>query len=454
MKNVLNFFIRIHKLKEVRRSGWLSREVKDPETIAEHIFRLAFTCWLLAEEKSDLKISRVIKVALSHDLCEVFAGDITPYFNILPKDKIKRREILKRWVRLPRKMKLKRDEKKFKIEKRGLLKLIRDLDTETKQEIFALWLDQAKLISKVGRFVRQIDKIETMIQAIEYFGIGRDTPVTGWWEEVEELVDDQLLLSFLKVIQKKFYKLPLNYKPNKELKSILDFILQIGKLKRTPRLYWTLRGIKYPETVAGHIFTLSMMAWVIGKRRKNLNQEKLLKMALCHELSATEIGDTTPYDQILSNNESENRKILEKMIRISRKEKERIFIADYNKEKKALEKLTKNLNPSLIREIIDLWRDYRIKKSPEAYFLSQLNTLAILLQGLLYEKKYKHFSTKPLWEWAFEVVDDPLLINFMDEMKRKFHIRYFLRDFLFQKLIPKNNFKRAKVENGKFRLKN
>ncbi|MEK7519190.1 MAG: HD domain-containing protein [Patescibacteria group bacterium] len=441
MKEILHFLIQVNKLKEVQRSGWILRGVKNPETIADHMFRLAFFCWLLSHKKGNLEIGKVIKTALSHDLCEVYAGDIVPYFGILPKNEEKRKEVLKRWVRLPRHIKSKRDAKKFKLEKKGLLKLIKILEPKQRQEILTLWLNQDRSRGQLGKFVKQADKIETMIQAIEYFGAGQDTPVTGWWEESEELVDDQLLLILLKVIQRKFYgdaeKLKKIEKINQELEDILDFTLLIGRLKSMPRLYWTLREIDNPETVAGHIFTLSIMAWVFGKKKKELSQEKLLKMALCHELASAEIGDSTPYDRILSGDPSEGKKVLEKMIHLSRKEKKRIFIEDYKKEKKALETITAKLSPHLKREIIYLWEDYRAKKSPEARFLNQLNTLSILFQGLLYEKKYKHFSAKPLWEWAFEACDDPLLIRFMEEMKKKFHIRYFLRDLILQKLRVK-----------------
>jgi 5'-deoxynucleotidase YfbR-like HD superfamily hydrolase len=163
------------------------------------------------------------------------------------------------------------------------------------------------------------------------------------------------------------------------------------------------------------------MAWIFGKEKRTLSLEKLLKMALCHELSAVYTGDTTPYDRILSNNKNKRKKILKKMIRSSKKEKELIFLKDYKEEKRAMEKLTKNLSPPLKREIVQLWNEYRTRNSPEAKFLGQLNILAVLLQGLLYEKKYKKFLTAPLWEWAFENCDDKICVSLMDEMKKKFY---------------------------------
>ena len=86
-----------------------------------------------------------------------------------------------------------------------------------------------------------------------------------------------------------------------------------------------------------------------------------------------------------------------------------------------MENLALNLEPQLKREILQLWKEYRTKSSPEGRFLSQLNVAAVLLQGLIYEKKYKNFSAAPLWEWAFEISDDPLILEFLEEMKKRFY---------------------------------
>lgn len=432
MKEILNFLIEVNKLKEMPRTGWGLRKVKKPETVGEHIFRVAIAGWLLAE-KAGLNIKRTIKIALSHDLCEVYAGDVTPFFYYLnlPKDEKEKNKILMKWVRLSKKEKEKMGRIKFQKEKKSLLKLIKFLKSEIKKDIFSSWFDYEKSYTKEGKFTKQIDKIETLLQAIEFFGQGK-TPAIGWWEEIEELIEHPLLFDFLKVIQKKFYtgfhqKIfnqilePILKNNKKDLENILNFLLEIGKLKRLHRLYWLLREVKNsPETVAGHIFTLTIMAWIFSKE-VNLNEEKLLKMALCHEISAVYTGDTTPYDRILPKDVQTRKEILKKMIRLPKEKKEEFFFKDYQEEKKTLEKLTRNLTPTVKKEILNLWKEYRTRSSPEGDFLSQLNVLAVLLQALIYEKKDKKFFTAPIWEWAFETIDHPLCLKFLKEMKRKFY---------------------------------
>jgi len=422
MKNLLNFFLEVSKLKEMPRTGWVLMEVKDPETVAEHTFGIALLAWLLGEKRK-LNTEKLIKIAFSHDLCEVYAGDTTPFFYYpkLPKNKKERKRMLMKWARLLKPEKEKIGKAKFEKERKSLLKLIKLLSLELRKEIFSFWLDYEKGVLQEAKFVRQINRIETLIQSIDYFGTKDIKTRTNWWEWTEEVVDDSLLLEFLKIIQNRFYGKVPGYKKERELESILDFISKIEKLKSLPRLYWTARGIKSPETVAGHIFTVTLMAWLLGKEKKQLNMEKLLRMALCHELSAVYTEDTVPYYRRLPRDERKRREILRKWPRLPEDEKARRFLREYKEEKESFRKLTFNLTPDLKKEIIGLWDEYRRAASPEALFLNQVNVLAVLFQGLLYQKKYKKFAATPLWEWAFEKCDDPITLEFMRNLHKKFH---------------------------------
>jgi 5'-deoxynucleotidase YfbR-like HD superfamily hydrolase len=163
-----------------------------------------------------------------------------------------------------------------------------------------------------------------------------------------------------------------------------------------------------------------MIAWLLGKERRGLNQTKILKMALCHELSAVETGDTIPYIEKLPRDQRKRREILKKSWhRLPEDEKARRFLREYKKEKRATLKLTSGLEPDLKKEIIGLWDEYRTIRSPEALFLSQVNVLAVLFQGLLYQKRSK-VSANPLWEWAFEKCDDPIILEFLQALHKNF----------------------------------
>ena len=422
MKNILKFFLEVEKLKQMPRTGWVLMEVENPETVAEHLFGLSILSWLFSE-KRNLNVKRAILIALFHELCEVYAGDITPflYYPHLPKNRETRKKMLMKWARLSQKEKREIGKKKFKKEKNSLLKLIKFLKSNSKNKIFSSWIGYEKGTTREGKFVRQLNRIETLVQSIIFFGVKDVNARTNWWEWTEEIVDDSLLLKFLKVLQKKFYeKEPINKKKDKELENTLEFILKINKLKKIPRSIWVSMGVKNPETVAGHIFTTTLMTWVLGAERKEIDLERSLKMALCHEFPSVYTGDLiTPF--ILPKEEEERRKVFEKWPRLKKIEKEKIFFEDNQKEKKALEKLTENLESNLKKEIIGLWDEYKMNLTPEALFVNQINVLAVLLQALLYQRKDKNLPIGWIWEWAFEKCECPIILAFLEEMKGKFY---------------------------------
>jgi putative hydrolase of HD superfamily len=392
MKHELKFLIEANKLKDMPRTGWVLMGIKNPETVAEHIFRTTIATWLLAKRRG-LNVQRAMKIALVHDLSEVYAGDAPPFFYYpkkLPLHKRGKEEILMKWVRLSQKEKEKRAKKKYENEKKSLLKLIKNLDPSVKKEILFLWEDYEKKTSKEARFVKQVDRVELLLQSIEYFGIDSLRSGTSWWEGTKEIVEDPLLLDFLEVIKRKFYGAKIkNFKGQKELDDILGFILDVGKLKRTPRLYWRIRGIKKDvETVAEHIFTVVLMSWVLSRSVGKHNIEKLIKTAL----------------------------------RLSSKQKRKGYLKDFKIERIAIERVTKKLDPSIRKELINLWKEYRTRSTPEGRFVSQLNSLAVLLEALSYETVHKKsFSSAPIWEWTFEMSDSVSSLELMDAMKKKFY---------------------------------
>lgn len=205
MEEILNFLIEIGKLKRKKRRGWLIHQIKNPETTAEHIFRMTITAWLLGEKKK-LKLEKVIKMALVHDLCEVYAPDFTPYDPLLPKDPNKIMEVLKSWPKFTPSLKIKTYQKKYKLENSALNRLISKLPSNLKSEIKNLWLDYEKGLTKEGRFVKGVDKIENLLQGLEYWKRYRKIQHKLWMRWIKEWIDDPLLLKFIKVIEKKFLK--------------------------------------------------------------------------------------------------------------------------------------------------------------------------------------------------------------------------------------------------------
>jgi len=205
MKDLLNFLIEVGKLKRIKRKGWVLRGVKDPETIAAHTFRMTIMAWLLCSKKK-LNLDKILKMCLIHDLCEVRAGDTTPYDKILPKDKKQWKKIINKWPRLSKIEKEKTFLEKYRKEDKALKKLISNLPTSLKKEITNLWNDYEKGLTREGRFVRQLDRIENLLQALEYWKKDKQFSMEPWWIQIEELVDDPILLDFMEALGKKYHR--------------------------------------------------------------------------------------------------------------------------------------------------------------------------------------------------------------------------------------------------------
>lgn len=204
MKDLVKFFNEAGKLKDIPRKGWTINNIKNPESIADHTFRASLMAWILGKKKK-LNIERVLKIALIHDLCEVYAGDATPYDSVLPKDAKKRKALMKTWPRLSEKERKRISEKKHKKEKAALEKLVKNLPRELASEIKHLWFDYERGLTKEGRFFQQADRLENFLQANEYWKKYKNPPQGPWWEWAKEFFDDPVSLEFIEEMGKKFH---------------------------------------------------------------------------------------------------------------------------------------------------------------------------------------------------------------------------------------------------------
>jgi putative hydrolase of HD superfamily len=432
MTKLLNFLLEIERLKKIPKKGWLLIGVKNPEAVSDHTFRLCIMAWFLAREKKEsLDMERMLKIALIHDICEIYAGDTTPYDAILPRDKKKWPELFDQWPRFSRTEKVKRFLKKHQKEQKALMKTTSKLPPELKEEILSLWLDYQHGFTKEARFLKQVNRMETLLQALEYAQETRRRPYKSWWIGSQERVDDPILLKFMEELDKRFYQ-------RQKAKPILAFLIEVGKLKRIPRRGWVIRGIKHPETIADHSFMVALMVWVLGQERR-MSLRRALKMALIHEICAVYAGDYTPHDIFgrrlsglrftpyirydILGPRLRWRKFWQQRPRLPKETKAKRFQGIYQKETRALQALIGKLPQPLKEKILGLWKEFNEKKTREGDFVDQVNCLATFLQACQYWKENPKFPIKVFGEQVAEFISDPDLIEFLRTVKRKFKLK-------------------------------
>ncbi|XP_049445573.1 HD domain-containing protein 2 [Epinephelus fuscoguttatus] len=141
MKNMLQFMKLIGQLKRVPRTGWVYRNVKKPESVSDHMYRMAMMSLTITDPTVDK--DRCIKLALVHDMAECIVGDIAPSDNVSKAEKHRREEEAMRHLS-------------------GLL------PEGLKQEIYGLWEEYENQSSPEARLVKQFDLMEMILQAHEY----------------------------------------------------------------------------------------------------------------------------------------------------------------------------------------------------------------------------------------------------------------------------------------------
>ena len=145
--NYLDFFKIVGKSKRLLRSGWVREEISDPESVAEHSFRVGVLAMVISDKlNSNLDKNKLIKMALLHDLAEVITGDA----------------VIDRWDVIDLK---KRDERES-IEERGIKKIFDKINQD--DEFVSIFHEMISRLTPEAKVFVQLDKIEMALQAFEY----------------------------------------------------------------------------------------------------------------------------------------------------------------------------------------------------------------------------------------------------------------------------------------------
>jgi len=151
-----------------------------------------------------------------------------------------------------------------------------------------------------------------------------------------------------------------------EASGVIKLLTELMRLKAVPRLGWLLRGVRDVESVAAHSFGVAFIAMLIADRARQrgmrVDVERLLRLALLHDLTEARTGD------------------LPSTIK-SYYEPAALKAAD---ERVAVEMLA-DLGP-LGEQYLELWRDYEHRASLEARIVKAADKLDLLLQAREYEQ--------------------------------------------------------------------
>ncbi len=184
---------------------------------------------------------------------------------------------------------------------------------------------------------------------------------------------------------------------NSKAPAFIDLFLRIIESKKIPRTGWGMHGIQSPESVAEHTFSLSFLTLQLApmlsdRHNYPLNINKLVKMAILHDIGEIETGDI-----VISKGA-----IIDMQKRRDKEEKEKIGIKKIFKETDP-----SNLALTIFNEMIE-------RETMEANIFWQLDKLDMAIQALEYEIAHKKNLTE-FFENAKAHITDPFLTELLEE---------------------------------------
>ncbi|NJE77351.1 HD family hydrolase [Thermococcus sp. ES12] len=173
---LLDLLIEAGNLKKLPRTGWLLRGVPNPESIADHSYRVALITLFLADELKasgvEIDVERALKIALIHDLAEARVTDIplsAQYY--LDKGKAEKKAAMELFIKTP-----------------------------NPREYFRLWREYEEGLSREGRLVKFADRLEMLIQAYEYERAGF-ADLDEFWGALDYLRESEFYGHFKELVE-------------------------------------------------------------------------------------------------------------------------------------------------------------------------------------------------------------------------------------------------------------
>lgn len=142
---------------------------------------------------------------------------------------------------------------------------------------------------------------------------------------------------------------------------LLEMILECNELKAIPRMGWRVRGVRDGESVAEHSYAVALLSMILADRMDvEIDREKLLRIALLHDLPEHMLGDIhAPAGRILGEEAKEAAEL------------------------RIMEGLFSGVENG--REYVELWKEFADRTSVEGRLVRAVDKLEMFTQAYLYE---------------------------------------------------------------------
>jgi putative hydrolase of HD superfamily len=197
--------------------------------------------------------------------------------------------------------------------------------------------------------------------------------------------------------------------------DLLPLLRTFAGLKRLRRTGWVDRGVPPDEveSVADHSLLTALTAWLAAAGDMTLDRDRVLKLALVHDLAEALIGDAPPYEASDVPDRADPQ-ALRAFFSVRHLRSPENAAAKRAAELEAVDHLLALMPAVIAPEFRDLWEEYSTQTTPESRFVKQVDRLEAFLQACRYASDHPDL---PLWgftDMAEKEIEHPILVAIRD----------------------------------------
>lgn len=187
-----------------------------------------------------------------------------------------------------------------------------------------------------------------------------------------------------------------------QAENALSFFRIVGYLKNVKRTGWVNNNIDKPESVADHMYRMSMLATMLVD--SSINKDHLIKLCLVHDLAEAIVGDITPHDTKVN---SEQKHVL---------------------EVEAMKTIAEVIgNAHLADDILLLWSEYegisnegtKVELTNESKIAHQLDKLEMIIQADEYERADSNLNLQDFFDSTQNSFDHVEIVEWVNELRKQ-----------------------------------
>lgn len=201
----------------------------------------------------------------------------------------------------------------------------------------------------------------------------------------------------------------------KDPAGLANLLHTIQELKRIKRTGWVDRGVPAGEieSVADHSYLTALIAWIAAIDDPTVDPDRVLKLAIIHDLAESIVGDAPPYEagDVPDHSDAAAHRAFFSVRHVRSAENKR---AKQVAEGQAFARLSGQMAPATRAELTALWEEYEAQATPESRFVKQVDTLEAYLQSRHYAQRHPELPLQGFTDMAEHEIDHPTLTAVRD----------------------------------------